>query len=133
MKKLIFLLIVTLISFCTCSAQEVKVETVQIPVEVLNKVIDELLVKDHLQFTVNVQDSILAVYKQKDSVHREKINTYILKEQEYKSIVSSLEQRMNIKDAQITYLKKEGKKGKLKSFLTGTAVGGIIAAILILL
>lgn len=133
MKKWIICLNVILISFCTSLAQEVKVETVQIPVEVLNKVIDELLVKDHLQFTVNVQDSILAVYKQKDSVHREKVNTYILKEQEYKSIISSLEQRIDIKDAQITDLKKEGKRGKIKSFLTGTLVGGIVTVILIIL
>lgn len=133
MKKWIICLSVILTSFCTSLAQEVKVETVQIPVEVLNKVIDELLVKDHLQFTVNVQDSILAVYKQKDSVHREKVNTYILKEQEYKSIISSLEQRIDIKDAQITDLKKEGKKGKIKSFLTGTLVGGIVTVILIIL
>lgn len=108
-------------------------QTTCLPDSVLKKVVDELIVKDHLQYTVSVQDSILGVYKLTIKDHQEKINTYILKEQEYKSIIGSLEQRIDIKAAQITDAKKEAKKGKLKAFLTGTVVGGVITVILVLL
>lgn len=127
--KILFLIV---ISSLLCSLTSFAQETC-LPDSVVKKIVDELIVKDHLQVTVNLQDSTLTVYKHLDSVQREKINTYILKEQSYNSIVSSLEQRIEIKDAQITDIKKEGKKGKLKSFLAGTLVGGVITVILVLL
>jgi len=108
-------------------------QTTCLPDSVLKKVVDELIVKDHLQFTVKVQDSILNVLKHSNTVQLEKINIYVLKEQEYKSIVFSLEQRIEIKEAQITDAKKEGKRGKIKSFFVGSGVGAIILTILILL
>jgi hypothetical protein len=123
-----FLIVISsLLCSLTCFSQETC-----LPDSVVKKIIDELVVKDHLQFTTNVQDSIVNVLNKSIAVHKEKINTYILKEQEYKSMVSSLEQRINIKDAQITDAKKN-RRGKLRAFLGGTLVGGVITVIIVLL
>jgi hypothetical protein len=56
-----------------------------------------------------------------------------LKEQEYKEIITALNQRIDIKTAQFTDSEKKLRKTKLKSLLFGSVIGSVITVIIVLL
>lgn len=124
MKKRIFLLIATLlISFASFSQE------ICLPENVVSNMIDELIVKDGMEYTLNKQDSTIKVYKRDLEGVREEISTLKLKVGTYEKIISQLEELEKITNANLKDCQREKKKGKVKSFLLGFGIGGTAATI----
>lgn len=100
--------IVLLIS-STVFAQTEK-DSTNLPSKLLPKIIDELLVKDHLTFVVSKQDSILRVYEHKDSIHQVEVAQYKLDAVEYKQVITKLEKKNKLYEDELQIVYKDKKK-----------------------
>lgn len=114
MKKVVGLLIIilSLIAFKT-EAQEVV-----IPGEIAQKVMEDLILKDHLQYTVNKQDSIIRVYEIDLNKYKTVVKEFKLNESQYQLIISNLNEVVGIQDAEIKDLKHDKNRFKLKTLIT---------------
>lgn len=98
------------------------------------KVIDELLIKDGLDYKVHIQDTIISKYVHKDSIQSKEIGLVKQQVKEYE-IITSNQQVINdslIKEKK--ELKKELRKQRLKKglFKSLVIVEGIVIIVLIL-
>lgn len=91
--------------------------------------IDDLIVKDGMEYTLNKQDSTIKVYKRDLEGAREEIKTFKLKIGTYEDIVSKLEESEKITDAKLKDCQHDKKTGKVKAFLLGFGIGGTAATI----
>lgn len=125
-KKIGWLIvIISLISFSLFGQEEIP-----LPKEILPKIIDELLIKDHLVYKVNLQDSIIRVYEHKDSLSTVEIQKYKLEEEQYKIVVESLREQNKILTAQNKDLTRNEKKLKIENKVI-KIVGAVALAVLI--
>ena len=109
MRKLISFLIAISISLTLCA------QDVCIPDSTASKIIDELIVKDHLQFTVNRQDSIITFLVKEVNAKDREITIYKTKDETYNKIIKDLEEVVRIREAQIADNKKHYVKSKWKA------------------
>lgn len=134
MKKLIGLLIgtigIVLSSYCQPKTVTPPNE-VLIPVYVLDSVVQELIIKDHLVYTINLQDSTIQVYKKDHKNDLEKIQILALKNTEYEGIIKKMEELSLYDKAALKDCKKEVKVGKIKSFVKGIVTGVVIVIIFV--
>jgi hypothetical protein len=130
MKKLLFCLSVILGIALNSYSQTTTPKEVVIPTYILDSIVQELIIKDHLVYTVNLQDSTIQVYKKDHKNDLEKIQILAIKNTEYEGIVKKLEELSLYDKAELKDCKKEVKVGKFKSFIKGTAIGGVIVVIL---
>lgn len=86
-----------------------------LPEKVVDKIIAEGIVKDHLQYTVNLQDSTIRAYQRIDLNRREEIITYKLKGSEYNIIIKALREEIAIKTEENKSLRKQLRKIRFKS------------------
>ena len=107
-KRLIFLLVILTSFFCAAQDKEIC-----LPDSIVAKIIDDLVIKDHLVYKVNLQDSIIQVYQHKDSLSTVEIQKYKLKEKEYKIVVEALEQQLKIVESENKDLRIERTKLKI--------------------
>lgn len=128
MKKLIGLLIVILTLNLSLKAQEV----VTIPDTIAALVIDDLIQLDGLRYELNKKDSTIIVYEhrvaEKDSV----IQIHILKENEYKNIITNLNKINQTLVEDKNQLKKEARKEKWNNILNKIVIIGEAAMIIVL-
>lgn len=121
-KRLIFLIVILTSFFCTAQEKEVC-----LPESVVNKIIDDLVIKDHLVYKVSLQDSIIHVYQHKDSLSTVEVQKYKLGEEQYKSIVESLKEQNKILEARnkdlIAAQKKLKRRRTFTQILLGIGVG----------
>jgi len=104
-----------------------------IPDSIAAKVIDELIVNDHLTFTVAKQDSIIMVYGRDLANKSTAIRILKTNEEEYKKIIARLEEIVKIRDAQIIDLKKKNRISVFKMMRNTVIEGVIIVGLVILL
>lgn len=104
-------ILISLLSFTT------KAQETCVPDSIFAKMVDELIVKDGMEYELNKKDSTLTIYAHKDSLQRESIKIYKIKEGEWTGIVSKLEEREKIKDAEIKDLKHERVRKTIKTVL----------------
>jgi hypothetical protein len=121
MKRLIGLLIV--ISSLTATAQR------PVPDSILTKIIEDLIRYDHAKYALNVKDSIITVYKHKDSVNQVKIEQYKLNAAQYEQVVTNLKQISEIDEKTINRLERQLKMVRIREKII--IVIGIAAIILI--
>lgn len=132
MKKLLGLLIVTLLIAFNTDAQN---KEVIIPDSIAQRVIEDLVRKDYLEYTVTHQDSLIRVYELREGNYRELINSYKLNEEQYKFVISNIEKVNEIRAAKIKDLEKQHKKVKFKTVVTDVvqyAVIGILVYIILI-
>jgi len=104
-----------------------------LPDSILDKVIKELIYKDHLSYVVNKQDSTLKVYAQSDSLQRMQISNYKLVVHNDEVIAAKLQQTIQIQGDELNSLKKQLRKEKWRrviGFFEGGAIGAGIVLIL---
>lgn len=127
MKKLIILLIAISLSLST-KAQD----TVTIPDSIAALVIDDLIQLDGLRYELNRKDSIIVVYADrimnKDSV----IQTHILKENEYKNIITNLDKINQTLIEDKRQLKREIRKDKINNILNKALIIGEALMVIVL-
>lgn len=120
MKKLI---IVLLLSSFTAVAQK------PVPDSILTKIIQELIMYDHVKYSLSVKDSIITVYKHKDSVNLAKIEQYKLNATQYEQVVTDLKKVNQIDEKTIKRLERQLKMVRIREKII--IVIGIAAIILI--
>lgn len=128
MKSVITFLIV-ISSFLPSLAQE---QSICLPDSVVGKIIDELLVKDHLQFTVNKLDSTLTVYKHTVDEGNKEITKLKLNAQDYQLVISNLREEVQLEKSEVKRLKRKSIKEKIISFLEGLGLGVSLTVIYII-
>jgi hypothetical protein len=107
-----------------------------IPDSIASKVIDELLVKDHLVFKVEKQDSVITVLYKSLEGKDEKIEIYKTNEEEYKTITAKLEEIIKLREAKIKDLEKQVRKINFKGIALTVVVAvetAVIAVLVIML
>lgn len=124
MKKLLIGLVLVILSSTKIYSQ------VTLTDSVAKKIIKELIIKDNQSIIINLQDSTLKVYAHKDSLQQKEISNYKLTVKQYKTLVTSLEEINKLSQEQIKYIKKQKKREKIHSFLTGLGVGILVVLIL---
>lgn len=135
MKKFLGYIAAIILSLTSlASVAQEKQEVVEIPVVLLDSIVDELVVKDHLVYKLNVQDSIISVYQQIGQNMYMQIEIHKLREQEYEKILYSLQQQMLIIEAEKKDLQTSKQKQKMKSLFTqfGQAIVIVILATLLI-
>lgn len=121
-SKLSFLLIGILISITSFGQKQVCVSD-----SIMKKVIDELIVKDHLQFTVNELDSTLTIYKSTVDSLKAEVVVLKLNGKDYETIVKALKEDVQLKNSEIKYLRRANFKAKIVSFIKGAITGLALA------
>jgi len=132
MKRLIGLLIVMLLIVFNTDAQN---REVVIPDSIAQKVIEDLVRKDYLEYTVSHQDSLIRIYEVREGHYQTLISSYKLNEEQYKFVISNLEKVNEIRAARIKDLEKQHKKAKFKTVVVDAvqyAVIGILVYIILL-
>ncbi len=124
MKKLSFLLIAILISLSSLA------QTIEIPIYLLDSITDELVVKDGMEATINLQNREITVYKHKDSVQTAIIAVYKLNEADYLKIIANLKELNTISAAEKKDLEREIRRIKIRFWLV--TAGGVILVILLI-
>lgn len=94
--------------------------------------IDELIVKDHMQFTLSRQDSMIHIYEEKDKLYQNEIANFKLKDKGYEDIIAKLNAVVKLREAEVTDVIKHEKKAKLKATAVQIGLGVIILLILVL-
>ncbi len=128
-RRLIGLIIAISISFTVASQKK----DICFSDSVVGQMIDELIVKDHLQFTVNKLDSTVTVYKNTVAEQKQEIVKLKLNESNYELVVAKLNAIIASKDQEL----REGKANKVKSkviaFFKGVVTGVIIVVTYVIL
>ncbi len=128
MRRLILFLIGISISF-TVAAQK----QICFPDSIVGQVIDELIVKDHLQFTVNKLDSTVTIYKHTVEIQNKEIVILKLNASNYEEVVAKLNAIIISKDQEIKDGKTDKRKSKVISFFKGVVTGIIMVTTYIIL
>jgi hypothetical protein len=128
MKRLLLFLSVILISIASYGQKQICLEDT-----IVAKMIDELIVKDHLQFTVNELDSTLTIYKNTVDSLRGEVVVLKLDAKDYNTAVTALREDVILKNSEIRDLRKANFKAKIVSFLKGLITGLAIAVTYVIL
>lgn len=124
-KRLTGFLIGTLLLINSLSYSQVEPSRVVVlPDSIVAKIIDELIIKDHLVFELNKKDSIITVYQQKNDNLSIQVGFYKLNEEEYKTIILKEREQSKGKDGTIKILNRK---------LTWAKIGEITLSALALL
>lgn len=124
-KRLTGFLIGTLLLINSLSYSQVEPSRVVVlPDSIVAKIIDELIIKDHLVFELNKKDSIITVYQQKNDNLSIQVGFYKLNEEEYKTIILKEREQSKGKDGTIKILNRK---------LTWAKIGEIALSALALL
>ena len=108
-----------------------KGQDLPIPESTVSKVIDRLIVCEGYEYKLNKQDSVITVYKHKDSVNLEIIAQYKLNTTEYENIIKDLKELNTIAQAEKADLRRELRRAKIKVVLV-TAANIVILVIVLL-
>ena len=115
MKKLLGLLIVILVGLTSDLPAQNSV--VILPDSIALRVMEDLLLSDHLKVQVNLQDSIIRVYELRDTHYQQIIASYKVSEEQYQLIIGNMEKINKIQDAKMKDQIKLEKKRKRKTLL----------------
>ena len=113
MKKWIFCVIVTLLTVFNANNSYGQ----SLPDSLLSNIIDELVVCDGMRYKLNVQDSIITIYKKMDQNNKLIIDKYRLNEAQYLKIVDALKEVNQIDEDTIKELKREIRIHKIKEVI----------------
>lgn len=120
------------ISLSLNSTAQVKLEPICIPDSLVSQMIDELIVKDHMQFTLSRQDSMIHIYEEKDKLYQNEVANFKLKDKGYEDIIAKLNAVVKLREAEVNDVIKHEKKAKIKATAVQIGLGVIILLILVL-
>lgn len=128
-KKLIGLLIVILVSLS--SLAQSKLDSISVPIWLIDSIADELAVKDGMMVTLNLQSQALTIYAHRDALQTEIIYRYQLNEEQYIKIIEALKETNDITEDQKKELERELRALKRKVVIA--TIGGIVLIVILIL
>lgn len=130
-RRLIGFVIAILLSLTSFSQpKEQKLDSISVPIWLIDSIADELAVKDGMEITLQLQHRTLLIYAHRDSTQVRIIQQYRLNEQQYKQIIIALQELNSITEAERKDIEKELKALRRKAWIATGA--GVLLIILLL-
>lgn len=107
-------------------------QDIPVPKDVIDRVVDELIIKDGMEATINLQERTIALYRRNEFDYLERINTYYLTIEEYKVIIKAMEEKQLLTEQQVKDCNHQNRIERRRAFWNGvkTGSGGTLLLIL---